>query len=107
MAFESLRDFLEALERSGQLVRVSQPVSTVLEMTEVQTRLLAEGGPAVLFENPVDEGGRPYQMPVLVNLFGTVTRVAHGVEREPAGLRELGETLAFLRQPEPPGGWRR
>ena len=106
MAFESLRDFLEALERSGQLIRVSQPVSTVLEMTEIQTRLLAEGGPAVLFENPVDETGQPSQMPVLVNLFGTVARVAHGMEREPATLRELGETLAFLRQPEPPGGWR-
>ena len=106
MAFESLRDFLDSLERSGQLIRVSQPVSTVLEMTEIQTRLLAEGGPAVLFENPVDETGQPSQMPVLVNLFGTVARVAHGMEREPAALKELGETLAFLRQPEPPGGWR-
>jgi 4-hydroxy-3-polyprenylbenzoate decarboxylase len=45
-------------------------------------------------------------MPVLVNLFGTVERVAWGMEREPHELRALGETLAFLKQPEPPGGWR-
>ena len=45
-------------------------------------------------------------MPVLVNLFGTVERVAWGMEREPGQLRSVGETLAFLRQPEPPGGWR-
>ena len=45
-------------------------------------------------------------MPVLVNLFGTVTRVAAGMGREPESLRELGEMLAFMRQPEPPGGWR-
>ena len=47
-----------------------------------------------------------YEMPVLVNLFGTVERVAWGMDREPHQLREVGETLAFLRQPEPPGGWR-
>ena len=52
MAYDSLRDFMAFLERDGQLVRVSQPVSTNLEITEIQTRLLAEKGPAVLFENP-------------------------------------------------------
>src|SRR3546814_8391561 len=75
-------------------------------MTEIQTRLLAEGGPAVLFENPVLPDGRRSDIPVLVNLFGTVERVAWGMDREPAQLREVGETLAFLRQPEPPGGFR-
>jgi 4-hydroxy-3-polyprenylbenzoate decarboxylase len=76
-------------------------------MTEIQTRLLAEGGPAVLFENVIhDRQGRSTAMPVLVNLFGTVERVAWGMDREPHQLREIGETLAFLKQPEPPGGWR-
>ena len=106
MAYKSLRDFIARLERDGRLVRVSEPVSTVLEMTEIQTRLIAEAGPAVLFENPVDGNGAATGMPVLVNLFGTVERVAWGMEREPDQLREVGETLAFLRQPEPPGGWR-
>jgi 4-hydroxy-3-polyprenylbenzoate decarboxylase len=106
MPYDSLRDFIERLEGAGRLVRVTEPVSPVLEMTEIQTRLLAEGGPAVLFENVVRPDGSPYGMPVLVNLFGTVERVAWGMDREPRQLREIGETLAFLKQPEPPGGWR-
>jgi 4-hydroxy-3-polyprenylbenzoate decarboxylase len=107
MAFSSLRDFaFNRLEPAGRLVRVTEPVSSVLEMTEIQTRLLAEGGPAVLFENVTREGGDNAGMPVLVNLFGTVERVAWGMNREPADLRDIGETLAVLRQPEPPGGWK-
>ncbi len=106
MAYSSLRDFMARLEKEGRLVRVSAPVSSVLEMTEIQTRVLADGGPAILFENVTRADGTPSDMPVLVNLFGTVERVAWGMSREPHQLREIGETLAFLRQPEPPGGWR-
>lgn len=106
MAYKNLRAFLETLEKTGELCRVAEPVSTVLEMTEIQTRLLADKGPAVLFENVVDEQGRKQDMPVLVNLFGTVERVALSIEHTPETLRELGETLAFLRQPEPPEGIR-
>ncbi|TAJ90433.1 UbiD family decarboxylase [Reyranella sp.] len=106
MPYASLRDFMDRLEKAGRLVRVKAPVSTHLEMTEIQTRLLAEQGPAVLFENVVREDGSRSDVPVLVNLFGTVERVAWGMDREPAQLRAVGETLAFLRQPEPPGGWR-
>ncbi|MGF1630595.1 MAG: UbiD family decarboxylase [Kiloniellaceae bacterium] len=106
MPFASLRDFIDRLERAGRLKRVTAPVSPELEMTEIQTRLLAEGGPAVLFENVVYADGRKAEMPVLVNLFGTVERVAWGMDREPGQLREVGETLAFLRQPEPPGSLR-
>jgi len=101
MAYESLRDFIERLERAGRLVRVRVQVSQHLEITEIHTRLLAEQGPAVLFENVAGSS-----MPVLTNLFGTVERVAWGMSREPHELRELGELLAFFRQPEPPGGWR-
>ncbi len=106
MAYRSLREFIARLESAGRLSRVSAPVSPHLEMTEIQTRLIADEGPAVLFENVVGEDGGRYDMPVLVNLFGTVERVAWGMNREPGGLREVGETLAFLRQPEPPSGWR-
>jgi len=106
MAYSSLRDFIDRLERDGGLVRVTEPVSPNLEMTEIQTRLLAEEGPAVLFENVVRDDGTTYDMPVLVNLFGTVKRVANGMNREPDQLREVGKTLAFLRQPSPPDGIR-
>ncbi|MEO1015337.1 MAG: UbiD family decarboxylase [Pseudomonadota bacterium] len=113
MPYRSLRDFLQMLEAKGELARVTRPVSTVLEMTEIQTRLLAEGGPAVIFEKAVMADGTVSSIPVLVNLFGTVKRVAMGVTMGVADaeglsdaqrLREVGETLAFLRQPEPPAG---
>ena len=106
MPYSSLRDFISRLEACGRLSRVAAPVSPFLEMTEIQTRLLAEAGPAVLFENVVRRSREPYGMPVVVNLFGSVERVAWGMDREPQQLREIGETLAFLKQPEPPGGWR-
>jgi len=79
MAYKSLREFLDLLEADGDLKRVSRPVSTHLEMTEIQTRLLNTGGPAVLFENPVHQDGRMAEMPALANLFGTVGRVARAV----------------------------
>jgi len=110
MAYRSLRDFIAALESRGELVRVREPVSSVLEITEICTRLLASGGPAVLFENVTRADGTRSEFPCLANLFGTVKRVAMGVTlndspRETAAdLREVGELLAFLKNPEPPRG---
>ncbi|MDX1484329.1 MAG: UbiD family decarboxylase [Alphaproteobacteria bacterium] len=105
MSYASLREFLTVLDEREALARVSAPVSPVLEMTEIQTRLLAERGPAVLFDT-IAGPGAPYAAPwprrVLINLFGTVERVAWAMGREPAELRTLGETLAFLNHPEPP-----
>jgi 4-hydroxy-3-polyprenylbenzoate decarboxylase len=107
MPYDSLRDFIARLESTGRLKRVTVPVDPELEATEIQTRLIAEGGPAVIFENPVSRTtGKAYKHPMLVNLFGTVERVAWGMDREPSQLRAVGETLAFLKQPEPPGGFK-
>ena len=80
------------------------PVSPYLEMTEIQTRLLAEGGPAALFENVTREDGGSYAMPVLVNLFGTVERVAWGMDREP---HELARDRRDARLSEAAGAARR
>ena len=102
MPYASLREFLTRLENQGRLARVGVPVSTHLEITEIQTRLLRDQGPAVLFERVTSAGGEPQTMPVLTNLFGTVERVAWAIEREPSDLRRLGEMLAFLDHPEPP-----
>ena len=112
MTYRSLREFIAKLETERELVRVREPVSTVLEMTEIQTRLLAEAGPAAIFEKPLKADGAPSAYPVLVNLFGTVKRVAMGVtmggveRRDAQSLREVGELLATLRQPEPPRSFR-
>lgn len=106
MPYESLRDFMAMLEQRRALVRVATPVSSVLEITEIHTRLLAEKGPAVLFQTVTKADGTASKLPVLTNLFGTVERVAWGMDREPDQLRQVGEMLAFLKQPEPPGGWR-
>lgn len=106
MAFESLRDFITHLESKQALRRISEPVSPYLEFTELGDQLIRRQGPAVLCENVVGADGRKYDMPALLNLFGTVERVAWGMGVEPHQLREVGKTLAFLRQPEPPGGWK-
>ncbi|MBI5136354.1 MAG: 4-hydroxy-3-polyprenylbenzoate decarboxylase [Nitrospirae bacterium] len=101
MAYDDLREFMAALEAQGQLKRISTPVDPHLEMTEIGYRVIREGGPALLFENP-----KGYDMPVLINLFGTVDRVAMGLKSDRHRLREIGELLAYLRQPEPPKGFR-
>ena len=100
--FTDLRDFIDELEKRGLLVRIKEPVDPNLEMTEIADRTLRGGGPALLFENPVG-----FDMPVLANLFGTEERVAMGMGAESLGaLREIGELLAYLRQPDPPKGMR-
>ncbi len=104
MKYKDLRDFIAQLEGSGDLRRISHPVSTALEMTEISDRVLRAQGPALLFENATHEG-RPASMPVLTNLFGTPTRVAIGMgQQDTRALREVGELLASLREPEPPRG---
>jgi 4-hydroxy-3-polyprenylbenzoate decarboxylase len=102
MKYGDLRDFLRLLEAQGELKRISARVSPVLEMTEICDRVLKQGGPALLFVNPVG-----YDMPVLGNLFGTTRRVALGMGQDSVeALREVGRTLALLREPDPPAGMR-
>lgn len=102
MRYRDLRDFVDQLEALGELKRITQPVSPHLEMTEICDRVLRQGGPALLFENPIG-----YDMPVLGNLFGTPRRVALGMGAESTdSLRDIGKVLAYLKEPEPPKGWR-
>ncbi len=106
MKYRDLRDFIAQLERAGELKRLTQPISTDLEMTEISDRVLRAGGPALLFERPLHRGA-PSTMPVLTNLFGTPGRVAWGMGADDiSALRATGELLASLREPEPPRGLR-
>ncbi|SON51307.1 4-hydroxy-3-polyprenylbenzoate decarboxylase [Vibrio tapetis] len=102
MSFKDLRDYVDHLEKSGRLKRITHPVDPHYEMTEISDRTLRAGGPALLFENPIG-----YDLPVLTNLFGTAERVAIGMGRsEVSELREVGKLLAYLKEPEPPKGFK-
>ncbi|WBA84635.1 4-hydroxy-3-polyprenylbenzoate decarboxylase [Endozoicomonas sp. GU-1] len=102
MKYKDLRDFIDQLEKQGELRRITFEVDPVLEMTEICDRTLKKGGPALLFENP-----KGFDMPVLANLFGTQRRVALGMGQKDIGaLREVGELLAYLKEPDPPKGLR-
>ena len=97
---KDLREFIKFLEERGELKRIKIEVDPILEMTEICDRTLNAGGPALLFENP-----KGFDIPVLANLFGTPERVAMGMGKENLqALREVGELLAFLKEPEPPKG---
>jgi 4-hydroxy-3-polyprenylbenzoate decarboxylase len=100
MKYRDLRDFIHKLEVLGELKRISTRVDPYLEITEICDRTLKQKGPALLFENP-----KHSHIPLLGNLFGTPRRVALAMgEDSVEALREIGQLLAFLRQPEPPKG---
>jgi 4-hydroxy-3-polyprenylbenzoate decarboxylase len=112
MAFDSLSEFLDALEAKGDLLRIRRPIQRDLEITELTQRVVRRDGPALLFENVVDS---PY--PVAMNVLGSARRIAWALGdatvdataeriarlvhlRPPAGivgaLRDLGGTLETL-----------
>ncbi len=77
MAFDDLRDFIRALDKNGELKRISFEVDPYLEITEFADRSVKQGGPALLFEKPK---GSP--VPVLINAFASMRRmeIALGVD---------------------------
>jgi 4-hydroxy-3-polyprenylbenzoate decarboxylase len=102
MHYQDLREFINMLESRGELKRITTPVDPRLEITEICDRTLKAGGPALLFENPIG-----FDMPVLANLFGTTQRVAYALGQDSIDtLRDVGELLAFLKEPEPPKGFK-
>ncbi|MFV0477558.1 MAG: 4-hydroxy-3-polyprenylbenzoate decarboxylase [Parahaliea sp.] len=102
MNYSDLRSFVDMLEQRGELKRITVEVDPHLEITEIADRTLRAGGPALLFEKV-----KGHHIPVLANLFGTEQRVALGMgANSTAALREIGEVLAYLRQPDPPKGLR-
>lgn len=96
MAYKSQRDFIELLEKRGELKRISYPVSPELEITEIATRLMHSGGPGLLFEHVEGSG-----MPVSINLMGSRRRMALalGVEDLEEVARRI-ESLINTKVPE-------
>ncbi|MDP5110848.1 MAG: 4-hydroxy-3-polyprenylbenzoate decarboxylase [Burkholderiaceae bacterium] len=106
MKYKDLRDFISQLEKNNDLKRIDTPVSSSLEMTEISDRVLKAEGPALIFQHAMHEGKKS-DMPVLTNLFGTPTRVAQGMgAADTTALRDIGELLASLREPEAPKGFK-
>ncbi|WP_065373347.1 UbiD family decarboxylase [Ensifer adhaerens] len=100
--FATLQDFVDTLEREGDLKRISRPVSLVHEVTEIHRRVLADDGPALLFEQPVDDSGAVQPIPLVTNLFGSERRIERGFGLMPGGLDALAAELAELRDPRAP-----
>ncbi len=101
MRYRDLREFIEQLEKDGDLKRISQRIDPNLEITEIAQRTLHQQGPALLFEQAGDS-----KIPLLANLFGTEQRVARAMgASQLESLREVGKLLAFLKEPEPPTGF--
>src|ERR671934_705428 len=97
MALRDLRDWIDLLEREGELVRVSAEVDPDLEITEIVDRTVKAGGPALLFERP-----KGSEHPLLINQFGTERRMclAFGVER----LDDVATKLRDVLEMQPPAG---
>ena len=105
MKYRDLREFITVLKQANQLKSIDIPISPHLEITEIADRVLRQQGPALLFTQPVDQSNKIYQYPVLANLFGTAERVALGMGASSTDqLREIGKTLAYLKEPDPPKG---
>ena len=95
MTFRDLQEFLARLEATGDLVRVTRPVSRDLEITEVTQRALRADGPALLFENVPGA-----TMPVVANLLGSPRRIALALDAPTVdAVAERVTRLVHLRPP--------
>jgi 4-hydroxy-3-polyprenylbenzoate decarboxylase len=96
LAFDGLRDWVEALERAGELKRVKAELSPVLEMAEVADRAVKSDGPALLFENVAGYKGAR----VLMNQFGSERRMRMGLGAD--SLDDVAKRIETLLHPVPP-----
>jgi 4-hydroxy-3-polyprenylbenzoate decarboxylase len=94
-AFDRLEDFIEALENEGELIRITEEVDPVLEITEFADRSVKSGGPAFLFENP-----KGSDIPVAINLFASTKRMQMALAVE--DLDDVGERITEVMQPQVP-----
>ena len=106
MTIDNLHEFVAELEQRNELIRIDRPVSVVHEITEIADRCMksAGGGPAVLFEKPLLATGVTSDIPVVINLFGSMSRMnlALGVEQ----LDDIAERIDELIKLKVPDGWR-
>lgn len=123
MAYSSLQEFLTQLDKAGELHRVTEPVSCMLEIAAIADRVskspaarLSEhapatdpihhglGGKALLFENVLLPDGTRSEVPLLINAFGSYKRIEMALGCEDVGLEGLAHRVEELVKPEPPTG---
>jgi 4-hydroxy-3-polyprenylbenzoate decarboxylase len=97
VAYKDLREFIELLEKKGQLKRIKTQVSAELEITEILDRVVKKGGHALLFENVSGS-----KMPVFANAFGTMERMCLALDVE--NLDDIGDRIQKLLKFEAPAG---
>ena len=105
MAFSSFRDFVEALDKAGELKRISQPVATELEITELADREMKQpgGGKALLIEKPT-VNGQVSPFPVAINTMGSWKRMAMSMGAE--SVDDVAAELGALMKAKPPTSFR-
>ncbi len=103
-ALDRLGDFIAALDRAGELTRISVPVAARLELCEISDRMMKQpgGGRALLFERVVLDDGTRASCPVAINLFGSIRRmaIALGVD----DLDDIGRRISALLELKVPDG---
>ena len=102
MAFSSMRAFADRLEAEKELVRITEPVRTDLEITALADREMKspDGGRALLIEKPLLPSGAISPFPVLINAFGSKRRMALALEVEQ--IDDITDQIAFLLKAKPP-----
>lgn len=95
MAYKDLREFLRVLEERGLLRRIKAEVDPILEIAEINDRVVKGRGPALFFENP-----KGYRFPVVVNIFGSFERMRLALEVQE--LDDIGRRMYEFLEPEIP-----
>src|SRR5687767_13115998 len=105
MAFDSYRDFVQQLDKAGELKRISEPIATELEITEIADREMKKpgGGKALLFEKPTVNGS-PSPFPLAINTLGSSRRMAMSLNAE--SIDAVAAELGSLMKAKPPTGFR-
>ena len=97
MSFKDLPEFLKFLGNNSELKHIALEVKSDLEITEISRRVLAQGGPALLFENVIKADGIKSDIPVLTNLYASINRICMGLKLKSP--KELRETWRFTSIP--------
>src|SRR6059036_3329437 len=105
MAFDSFGEFVQALDRAGELIRISQPVATELEITELADREMKSpgGGKALLIEKPT-VNGEVSPFPLAINTMGSWKRMALSLGAQ--SVADVAAELGSLMKAKPPMNFR-